>query len=570
MTDIAGDAATPRPGRRAARLVVRALVAVVLVVVLVLGVDLVLTHGHTARGAQIVGIGAGNRDVYGAQHVLNDLSKRSAAPVTVRTASGAVTLQPADLGLHFDAPATRERLEDQPANPVTRLLALFGKRHEVQPVVRVDRQAFNAALDAHRKQLERAAVEGGVHYRGSVPIGDLPAAGQRVARDRAVTELADHWLDGGVIDLPMEPFAPTVGADAVHATVVGAATRATSEPITVNGREHRDVRLSPDDIGSVLAYVPDGHGGLTPRTDDRRLRDLVGRGLSTTEHKAMDASFHLVAGRPSVAPSHDGARIDWTKTLDAVRGQFGTDGPRRVDAAYVTVHPTLTTDGANKLGVTEEVSEFTTGGFSGPSGENIRLVAEAVNGALVKPGDTFSLNGYTGPRGTAQGYVTSTIIDHGRPAKAVGGGISQFATTLYNASYFAGLDDVDHTEHSYYISRYPEAREATVFEGAIDLKFGNNSGHGIYIETNWTPSSVTVRMWGTKTVDVRSITGKRHDYTNPDTVTRPRGNDCIADSGQRGFTTSNTRVIADARSGAEVSKHTRTVKYDSEPVVRCT
>ena len=56
------------------------------------------------------------------------------------------------------------------------------------------------------------------------------------------------------------------------------------------------------------------------------------------------------------------------------------------------------------------VGEFTTGGFAEASGVNIRKTAEIVNGAMVAPGDTFSLNGYTGPRGAAQGFVESGII----------------------------------------------------------------------------------------------------------------------------------------------------------------
>ena len=127
------------------------------------------------------------------------------------------------------------------------------------------------------------------------------------------------------------------------------------------------------------------------------------------------------------------------------------------------------------------VGEFTTGGYSDASGVNITKVAQIVNGALVAPGDTFSLNNYTGPRGAAQGFVESGIILNGRADKAVGGGISQFATTLYNAAYFAGFEDISHTPHSYYISRYPAGREATVFEGQIDLVFKNNSPYPVRI-----------------------------------------------------------------------------------------
>ena len=200
---------------------------------------------------------------------------------------------------------------------------------------------------------------------------------------------------------------------------------------------------------------------------------------------------------------------------------------------------------------------------------NIRTVARKVNGAVVLPGETFSLNGFTGPRGTAEGYVDSGIIDHGRPSTAVGGGISQFATTLYNAAYFAGMEDEGHTEHSYYISRYPAAREATVFDGAIDLSFRNNTPTGVYIEAVGTDSELTVRLWGTKTVNVESVPGERTKPTEPEEIKLPKGKDCIATEGADGFTTSDTRIITDRDTGREVYRHTRTVKYDPVPNVKC-
>jgi vancomycin resistance protein YoaR len=273
------------------------------------------------------------------------------------------------------------------------------------------------------------------------------------------------------------------------------------------------------------------------------------------------------SGKPTVVPGHSGFTVDWPGTAAALAG--AVLGNRTADVAYREDKPRLTTEAARRLGIREVVSEYSTSGFSQMSGENIRRVADQVNGALVKPGNKFSLNNFTGPRGAAQGYVSSTIIDHGHAAKAVGGGISQFATTLYNAAYFAGLEDIHHTEHSYYISRYPEAREATVFEGAIDLVFRNNTPYGIYIETSWSPSAVTVRLWSTKTVNVESVTGTRYAYTDPPKLVLPKGDDCVPSSGSRGFTTSNTRIITDAKTGQVVSRTTRTVKYDPEPNVTC-
>lgn len=564
------DTVISSPARRR-RVGARAVVAVALLTTLVLAGDLVATQSHTARGATTAGLEVGNLSRTQLAPAVAELQKRAVRPVTIRTPSGSQTVAPHELGLSFDAEATTDRLMRQPRTLWDRVTALFGRSHDVTPVVRVDRTRFAAALDARRDELEKAAVEGGVRYRGATPVPEMPSQGLRVVRDRAAQVLADRWLDGDApIDLPMEPFSPTVSAETVRRTVEGPAARATSESLAVSGVEGARKRLSPEDLGAILRFEADGHGGLVPRADEKVVATRVGADLGRTERAPVDATFRLSGGSPEVVPARDGARIDWRKTTQTiVDAALADDRPDAVDATYQVRKPKLTTAKAKSLGVDEVVSEFTTGDFSSASGENIRLVAHEVDGAVVLPGESFSLNSYTGPRGEAQGYVTSTIIDHGRPSKAVGGGISQFATTLYNASYFAGLEDVDHTEHSYYISRYPEAREATVFEGAIDLVFRNNTRNGILIETNWTPSSVTVRMWSTKTVDVQSITGDRYAYTSPAVVELPDGQDCMAATGIRGFTTSNTRVITDAASGNEISRHTRTVKYDPEPTVRC-
>ncbi|MFE3618446.1 VanW family protein, partial [Streptomyces anulatus] len=122
---------------------------------------------------------------------------------------------------------------------------------------------------------------------------------------------------------------------------------------------------------------------------------------------------------------------------------------------------------------------------------------------------------------------------------------------------------------SYYISRYPAAREATVFDGAIDLAFRNTGTTGVYIQAVATGSEITVRLWGTKTVNVESITGEKSKPSEPNEVVLPKGKDCIASEGAPGFTISDTRVITDAKSGTQVSRHTRTVKYDPIPVVKC-
>lgn len=545
----------------------RGLLAALLLGGLVFAVDLLLTHGKTARGAQIAEFAMGNLTPDQARAALDKLSVSAVSPVVLRTDSGQATVDPVALGLTFDADATLDRLLDQPSNPWTRLVSMLGVSRQVAPVVHLDSEAFNEELDAQRKTLERAAVEGGVHFDGTTPVADLPSSGLRINRDAARGTLTGQWLSGGPITLAMEPFAPTVSAEVVQQTMDGPARQVTDAALELRGQD-QTVTVSPRQLGALVTFVPDGKGGLVPAVTQRRLKAVLGDDLAGTESSPVSASFRFSGGRPQVVPARNGAKVDAPATATAL-ATAAVDDEHTAEIAYKTLRPKITTKRARDLGVREVVAEFTTGGFSGPSGENIRLVADQVDGAIVLPGETFSLNGHTGPRGSAQGYVTSTIIDHGHASKAVGGGISQFATTLYNTAYFAGLEDVTHTEHDYYISRYPEAREATVFEGLIDLQFRNNTDSGILIETAWSSSSITVRMWGTKQFEVESFTGSRSNPTSPQTLELPAGDNCIPSSGSPGFTTSNTRVVRDAGSGAEVSRHTRNVRYAPEPIVRC-
>jgi hypothetical protein len=142
---------------------------------------------------------------------------------------------------------------------------------------------------------------------------------------------------------------------------------------------------------------------------------------------------------------------------------------------------------------------------------NIRLIGEAVDGVVVQPGDIFSVNNRVGKRTVQKGYVAAGAIINGEvyccdhPAN-IGGGTSQFATTLYNAVFFAGLDDVYHRPHSIWFSRYPMGREATLGYTSPDVRFKNDTDFPITIEVSSTKTQITVSIIGrTPVVRVKSV-----------------------------------------------------------------
>jgi vancomycin resistance protein YoaR len=151
------------------------------------------------------------------------------------------------------------------------------------------------------------------------------------------------------------------------------------------------------------------------------------------------------------------------------------------------------------LGITELVSEFTTNhGCCENRVINIHRISDIVSGYVMQPGERFSVNDYVGERTTEKGFVPAGSIQQGHLKDDVGGGVSQFATTIFNAAFFAGLEFDDYQSHTIYLSRYPYGREATINYPDVDLAFINNTPYGVLIWVEYTDTSITVQMYSTK------------------------------------------------------------------------
>ncbi len=199
----------------------------------------------------------------------------------------------------------------------------------------------------------------------------------------------------------------------------------------------------------------------------------------------------------SVIPGQNGTRIDEEET--AVRLYEASQTPTRRGQLPIVegAEPAITTEYLESLNVRHLVSQFTTyHSCCEPRVTNIHLIADAIDGVLVVPGETFSINEHVGERTIEKGYVDAGSIVAGEIVDTIGGGTSQFATTFYNAVFWGGYQDVDHQPHSYYFSRYPEGIEATLFWRSIDLVFRNHREHAILIDTRYTDTSITVRFFG--------------------------------------------------------------------------
>ncbi|HEX3258563.1 MAG TPA: VanW family protein [Pseudonocardia sp.] len=558
---------TPTKSRRRRRLLLIG-GGVVAALALLYGGDLALSAGSVPRGVTVAGVPVGGLSFADAEQTLRtQIGPRTARPVPVTAGDATSTVDPAAAGLSVDWTATIAQAEHQPLNPITRIESFFTTR-EVGVVTKVDPAALDAALAELKPVVDKPAVEGNVRFDGLSPQRVEPVAGQQLDVPAATAVLTREWVSGAPVALPLIRVAPTTTSENVTAALEKVAKPAVSAPITITGENGTTATLAPQDIAGALTFRPDPVAGLAPELNLDALTKVLKPQLAASETPGRDATLDFSGGAPVVVPSQDGRGVDYPATLKALLPVLTAPAPRQVAAIYGEQPAKLTTEGLSKLGITGIIGEFTTRGFAADSGMNIRRAAEQINGTIVQAGGTFSLNAITNPRDAAHGYVEAGIIEDGHPARGVGGGVSQVATTLYNASYFAGMTNVEHKEHSFYISRYPAGREATVFDDLIDLKFRNDNPTAIMIQTVWAPGSITVRIYGTKRYDVTSTTGPRTNPTEPKTVKIDDGEACSPSKGAPGFTVTDTRTLKEISTG-QVRSETRTVRYNPSPIIEC-
>jgi len=269
-------------------------------------------------------------------------------------------------------------------------------------------------------------------------------------------------------------------------------------------------------------------------------------------------------GKPHLLGALEGSICCAEDTTDRLFAALGSNEP-------VTIFPLEAADArglqwASTLGINELVSEFTT--FYKPNQTrniNIARISEITRGVIIEPGETFSVNDYVGRRTTADGFVSAGVISNGVFSSSVGGGISQYATTVFNAAFFAGLDFGEYQSHSIYISRYPFGREATVSFPAPDLQIVNTTPYGVLLWPTTNDDSITVRLYSTAYVTAeqtaqtsrtegaactRVNTERTRTYVDDgrvevDSVTaryRPEGINCAGGSTRPTTTTSTTTI----------------------------
>lgn len=536
-----------------------------------------IVGNNVPANASVEGVSIGGMSPAAAQTKLEQtFAQRYAAPFTVVDEAGHhITLNPLDSGLSVDYQRTVvEAGGGASPSPTDLFRRLFGGG-DTKLATSIDNAALSAALESQAgaftvegSDATLAFDEGKIVRTEGVDATTLDVE----ATTQAVTQAMQEGQNEATAVLRVQP--PEVTSAMVDEAVNTFATPALSAPVKVTvGKATLDI--TPEQIASVTTFASEG-GKLVPHINAEQLLNVTAgerKKLGLTTGK--NASYTMVNGAIQVVPSEEGQQIDPEGLANGVLEAATKSGAERAFSVEVVTGPAeFSTEEAEKVKPKQVIGEFTTEyPHADYRNTNLGRAAELINGKVLMPGEVFSLNDTLGPRTKENGFTDGYVINGGVLVKESGGGISQAATTMYNAGFFAGYEDVEHRPHTLYFPRYPAGREATIYYGSFDMKFKNNTEYPAYIEginvksTSGGQGSLTFRIWSIPTWDkVESTEPAKSNFTSgTDRVLDTP--DCENQEPIQGFTATWQRLFY--KNGAVAKKEDYTWTYSAGDRITC-
>ncbi len=430
-----------------------------------------------------------------------------------------------------------------------------------------DEQKTQRYIRAIAADLERAPVDASIqivdgqvktttaHIGRQILVNDAVAelsAGLRAFRYTDLT-IQDRTLTPRLLDQPVREAAAKLNTMLAGPVDLTVGERSYSwQPIEL-ARMIQIARL-PSTAGDTISIA------INPYPVERIVKQIA----DETEQIGTRPKLSWNEGQLKILqPGDNGWRVDEGRARDLFLAAL-QGGPRTNELPMREMPPPINESNLNQLGITDLVSvgksDFT--GSAGYRVHNIGVGMGILNGILIAPGEEFSFNSHIGDIDASQGFVEGSAIIQNRTQQEFGGGICQDSTTMFRAAFWAGLPITERWGHSFYINWYDRyalgplgngpGLDATIFTGGPDLKFMNDTGGWLLIQSWSNPKSgvAQVELYGTKTNRRVELTQKVYDRlpAPPDPVfigdpEQPSGRIKQSDKARGGMTIDVVRTV---------------------------
>ncbi len=427
------------------------------------------------------------------------------AMVHVDASRGGFKLSLEDLGATVDVSKTVSRTlrVGRSGNPVGRLwsaLAAWVSERPATIELDIDEAKLRAAVTEHDPGPKTLSKEPSLARRSGVFVGVAGRAGYGIDPAEVIEVLPDAVQAGAPLRLRVGRgrVPPKYSlADAEDLAREANKLGRLSLKVTAGGES---ATISPSMLGAWIDALPAPEALLLGVSGARAEADL-GRIFASVGKPVVQTRYGIASsGQVVVTPGSTGTKCcDADQVSTLLTAAIRRPPAKPIELPLRVTEPTITQDDIDRFAIKEVVGTFTTKHpCCKPRVSNIHRIADIVRGTVIRPRTRLSINTLVGPRTTAKGFVVDHVIEDGKFAEAVGGGISQFATTMFNAAFFAGLDIPEYQSHSIYISRYPYGREATLNHPRPDLVISNNTPYGVLVWPSYSGTSITVTLYSTK------------------------------------------------------------------------
>ncbi|OIP23433.1 hypothetical protein COX95_02775 [bacterium CG_4_10_14_0_2_um_filter_33_32] len=299
--------------------------------------------------------------------------------------------------------------------------------------------------------------------------------------------------------------------------------------LTVESRDKDIIAVKPDEykIDNYLKNILESFGithflneNLEIKLKSEKVTEYLNNIANQINETSINASLGIDNSKVVVkAASRDGEELDIKGSLDEIINSFKKK-ENSINLPVKKVLAKVKEDNIEELGIVELIGKGESD-FSGSSAarkNNVKVGASKFNGLLIAPGEEFSFNKYLGEVDASTGFLPELVIKPGKMIKEYGGGLCQVATTAFRAALYSGFPITERKNHSfavhYYYWPFDQAGvDATIYPPHPDLRFKNDSGKYILIQTYSSGNRLTFDFYGTKG-------SRRVEVNNPQVIER--------------------------------------------------
>ncbi|WP_159451353.1 VanW family protein [Demequina sp. NBRC 110054] len=542
---------------------------VVAIVILVLGLLYVIAEAAIAdrvpNGTSVLGVEIGgmtSEDAAAALAPAVEEIDATAVSFTVGTAS--YLTFPEKLGLSIDVEQTVADHTGFSLDP-KRLWDYVAGVGEVDPVITTDDDAFKQETATVASVLDRDALDARVTIVDGV-AETVGGADQIAVTTEDVRDTVSEEWPATRIEVPATLTEPDLSlADAeAYAESLNSGPLSTDATLTWDGD---DIVVPAEEIAAEASVeIVDGEYALEVDGETIAVALLEDHPELVTE--PVDASVTFNANHKIVIDEGaPGLTVDsealGASLVEAVTAAGGTaELPMRATEAEYTTE-TLGSDDFKKI-----VSSFETPLTNEYiRTQNLITAAADVEGTIILPGEQFDLHEILSPITEEEGYGYAHVIVNGVLTDGIGGGLSQMATTTYNAAYFAGYDIDRFRPHTVWFQRYPAGRESTIYGTQINVEFTNDTPYAAVFNSYVEDGYVHVDVWSTPYYTVETQASDKTNIVQPGVDKISSANCAAKSAGQPGFTITNYRQVF--LDGEQVKDESFTWTYNPDDAVKC-